>query len=75
MLYGTIQLELDGKPYTCKPGDIATVDPGVRHAFWSTTGAVIEEISSTHIVDDSFYTDPAISENSNRKTLLSYWME
>lgn len=75
VLYGTLQLELDGKPYTCQPGDVITVDPGVRHAFQSTNGAVIEEISSTHLIKDSFYSDPAINENQNRKTLLSYWMD
>ena len=75
LLYGDLKLELDGRPMTCSPGDVVTVNPGVRHAFRSEGGAVIEEISSTHYQDDSFYTDPAISANSNRKTLLSYWME
>lgn len=75
VLYGTVQLELNGKQQTSKPGDVITVDPGVRHAFWSTDGAVIEEISSTHILADSFYTDTSIDVNKNRKTLLSYWLE
>jgi sialic acid synthase SpsE/D-lyxose ketol-isomerase len=75
VLYGDIHLELDGKPRICKPGDVVTIDPGVRHFFCSTNGAVIEEISSTHFKDDSFYTDPAIGANRNRKTLLSYWMD
>lgn len=75
VLYGNIQLELDGKPLTCSPGDVVTVDPGVRHAFSSADGAVIEEISSTHITNDSYYTDPSIDTNRNRKTFLSYWME
>ena len=75
LLYGSLQLELDGKPFSCKPGDVVTVNPGVRHAFASAGGAVIEEISSTHLQNDSFYVDPAIAANKNRKTLLSYWME
>lgn len=75
VLYGTVQIQLDGKQQTCKPGDVVTVDPGVRHAFWSTDGAVIEEISSTHFLEDSFYIDPSIDVNKNRKTLLSYWLE
>jgi sialic acid synthase SpsE len=75
VLYGSIQLDLDGVPSTCSPGDVITVNPGVRHAFRSVDGAVIEEISSTHNTNDSYYTDPAIDTNSNRKTLLSYWME
>lgn len=37
-------------------------------------GAIIEELSSTHISNDSFYTDDAINTKPDRKTLLSYWM-
>jgi hypothetical protein len=51
-----------------------TIAPGTRHAFESATGAVFEEISSTHFVDDSFYTDPAIASTPNRKTFLRYWV-
>jgi sialic acid synthase SpsE/mannose-6-phosphate isomerase-like protein (cupin superfamily) len=75
VLYGEVILELDGKPMVCHPGDVVTVEPGVRHAFRSDVGVVIEEISSTHFKDDSFYTDPAIMENKQRKTLLTYWMD
>jgi D-lyxose ketol-isomerase len=45
----------------------------VRHEFWSEAGAVIEEVSSTHFRDDSYYTDPAITQNTNRKTQLTYF--
>jgi len=58
-----------------KPGDVVTIEPGVRHKFKTETGAVIEEISTTHNLNDSFYTDPAIMENKQRKTLLTYWMD
>ena len=75
VLYGSIQLKLNGAPQTCNPGDVITVEPGVRHAFSSKDGAVIEEISSTHFQKDSYYTDPAINDNRNRKTLISSWME
>lgn len=75
ILYGEIDLELDGQPRTCTTGDVITIGPGTRHAFSSKTGAVIEEISSTHFKDDSFYTDPSIMANKHRKTLLTYWME
>lgn len=75
ILYGEVTLELDGIPSLCKPGDVVTVQPGTRHAFSSTTGAVIEEISSTHFKDDSYYTDQTIMANKQRKTLLTYWME
>lgn len=75
ILYGSIDLELDGVRQICNPGDVVTVSPGTRHAFRTSDGAIIEEISSTHFVNDSFYTDPAITYNRNRKTLISSWME
>lgn len=75
ILYGEIDLTLDGETRICKRGDVVNVEPGVRHAFHTRTGAVIEEISSTHFIDDSFYTDPSIQANKNRKTLLTYWMD
>lgn len=74
VLHGSMTLQLDGHPQTVGPGDVVTVERGVRHAFHSATGVVFEEISSTHIPDDSFYTDPAINTNPQRKTLLTYWM-
>ncbi len=74
VLFGEVHLELDGKPLICRAGDVVTVLPNVRHAFRSETGAIIEEISSTHIKDDSYYTDPEIAKNPNRKTYLTYWM-
>jgi sialic acid synthase SpsE/quercetin dioxygenase-like cupin family protein len=70
---GTLVVELDDVTHTLKPGDILTVEVGVRHSFSSPDGAVFEEISSTHYVDDSFYTDESINANTERKTKLSVW--
>ncbi len=75
VLHGKVDLVLDGVPRTCEPGDVVTVERGVRHAFSSSTGAVMEEISSTHFVDDSHYTDPSIGQNEHRKTLVTYWID
>lgn len=75
VLYGEIVLTLDGQERTCRKGDVVVVEKGMRHAFTSRKGAVMEEISSTHYRDDSFYTDPAIARNANRKTLRTYWMD
>ena len=68
-------LSLNGVERTCHPGDVVTIAPGVRHAFYSAGGVIIEELSSTHLQDDSFYTDETINANRDRKTLLSYWMD
>lgn len=75
VIYGEIELCLDDEPRICRSGDVVTIMPGVRHKFQSKNGAVIEEISSTHHKNDSFYTDSAIMENQNRKTLLTHWMD
>ena len=72
--HGEFDVELDGEHKTYSRGDVITVKPGVRHAFSSKTGGIIEEISTTHFVDDSYYTDPTIAENKNRKTFLSHWI-
>jgi len=74
ILRGEVHLQLNGQTRICNPGDVITVEPGVRHAFVSPTGAIIEEISTTHNGADSFYTDEAINRNTSRKTLLTYWM-
>ena len=74
ILYGSIELELNGKVETCIPGDVVTIEPETRHSFVSKDGAVIEEISSSHYKDDSFYTDKKITASKQRKTLLTHWM-
>jgi len=75
VLEGELTLRLNGVERLCRPGDVVTIEPGVRHAFHSAGGAIIEELSSTHFQNDSFYTDEAINANRDRKTLLSYWMD
>lgn len=75
IIYGEVMLELNGVVRLYRPGDVVTIEPGVRHAFKAESGAVIEEISTTHDKNDSFYTDPAIMANKQRKTLLTYWMD
>ena len=75
VLYGAIELTLNGQSKKCTPGDVITIEPGVLHAFSSKTGAVIEEISTTHFKDDSYYSDESINNNQHRKTILTYWMD
>lgn len=74
VLHGDVQLTLDGVTKQRKSGDVATVTRGTKHIFASNNGAVIEEISSTHYKDDSYYTDKAILQNKDRKTFISYWL-
>jgi len=74
VLYGDLVLTLDGETHKYGPGDVVTVERTVRHAFTSQQGTILEEISSTHYKDDSFYTDPRIAENKDRKTFVTHWM-
>ena len=74
ILHGEVHIYLNGEKRVCFPGEVINVEPGVRHAFVSPTGSVIEEISSTHYKDDSYYTDESIMNNKMRKTQLTYWM-
>lgn len=73
VLHGGLSVSLDGAIQACRPGDILTVERGVRHAFWTEEGCIIEEISSTHFKDDSYYLDPAIAGNPDRKTYVTHF--
>jgi quercetin dioxygenase-like cupin family protein len=73
VLYGDVQLYLDDKHIALKVGDTITINPNVKHSFTTNSGCVLEEISSTHFVDDSYYTDPNILKNKNRKTFIKNW--
>jgi N-acetylneuraminate synthase len=72
VLQGDLNLSLNGITRKLLKGDIATVERGVLHSFYSDNGAVIEEISTTHFANDSFYTDPLITEQDpmQRKTYI-----
>lgn len=72
-VYGEMTVNLGGEIHRMKEGDILTVPTGVPHGFTSASGAVFEEISSTHQGSDSYYTDESINLNSCRKTELSVW--
>jgi sialic acid synthase SpsE/mannose-6-phosphate isomerase-like protein (cupin superfamily) len=74
ILYGDVTVDLDGKRSTHKANDVITISHGVRHSFWTAHGAIIEEVSSSYSMDDSFYTDERIKSNPNRKTFVTYWI-
>lgn len=74
VLHGDVTLYLDDEKHTLNRGDVITIEPEVRHRFETTNGCVIEEVSSTHYIDDSYYVDPAIVANQNRKTFISHWL-
>ena len=70
VLWGDLLLTVDGEIHELSAGDLVTINPNMIHAFKSNSGCVIEEISSNHQSSDSYYIDPAITENKNRKTFV-----
>lgn len=75
LLYGDLEVTIDNEKHILKPGDTRTVLRGSAHSFTSRTGAIFEEISTTHIRNDSFYSDPAIAKLDplERKSILRDW--
>ncbi len=75
VLWGVLEIDLEGRRMTLRAGDIAVVPRGVKHRFWSESGVIFEEVSSTHFNNDSFYEDPGINllPREARKTKLANW--
>ncbi len=75
LLYGDLTVTLDGETIKMKPGDIQTVLRGSDHAFTSEHGAIFEEISTTHVRNDSYYSDQKIAclDPLERKSILRDW--
>lgn len=75
VLSGELNVSVDGHIRTLVPGDIFLVLPGVWHSFWTDTGCVFEEVSTTHYNNDSVYKDAAINklQRHERKTVVDHW--
>lgn len=75
LLYGDLTVDIEGQKFFMKPGDIKTVLRGENHAFTSQGGAIFEEISTTHVRNDSYYDDLRISamDPLERKSILKNW--
>lgn len=77
LLDGDMEIVKDGYPTQLAQGDTFVVEPGAWHKFHTLDGAIVEEVSTTHYNDDSFYQDPAIAQLSRaqRKTKVDQWSE
>ncbi len=73
ILYGELELNLDGESLILKKGDETLVRSSVKHSFKAKTDCIIEELSTTSIPEDSFYEDSNISnlKREDRKTNLN----
>lgn len=75
VLYGDLAINIDGTEREYKPGEIVVIERGVKHSFRTKSGAVFEEVSTTHYADDSYYDDPAVTANKKRKTEMTFWSD
>ncbi|MBQ9990409.1 MAG: N-acetylneuraminate synthase family protein [Lachnospiraceae bacterium] len=75
LLYGELDIDIEGQSRKMLPGDTQTVLRGEMHKFSSSTGAVFEEISTTHVKGDSYYEDEFIAKQDlmDRKTVVESW--
>ncbi len=74
-LWGDALVELNGEEVKLEPGDSLLIQRGDVHGFSSVGGCIIQEVSTTHIVGDSYYDDPRVRELDpmQRKTILESW--
>ena len=75
LLYGDMEVELEGKRIKPQTGDTILVKPGEWHKFHTLGGAIFEEVSTTHFNNDSFYEDDRIARlpREARKTVIPNW--
>ena len=75
VLFGTLTLTLDGETREIPAGGVATVERNAHHSFTSVNGCIFEEVSTTHVKNDSFYSDESIANKDlmERKTILETW--
>ncbi len=75
VLYGDIELVLNGVAKTYHAGEMIIVERNSKHSFSSVNGAIFEEVSTTHYKNDSFYDDRKIMESTDRKTQMTFWTD
>ncbi len=75
ILHGDGWIKLNGETLNFTAGDLLTVERNVPHSFGTKTGAILEEVSTTHIKADSYYDDSSIDKTENRKTYMTFWID
>jgi len=75
LLWGDLEVNFDKNLIHMRPGDKLHIPQNAWHSFTSRKGAIFEEISTTHIKDDSYYEDKNINnlDPIERKTIIEKW--
>jgi N-acetylneuraminate synthase len=75
LLYGDLEVELEGKRTRLDVGDTSLIKPKQWHKFHTLDGAIFEEVSTTHYNEDSLYEDEKIARfpREKRKTKIDNW--
>jgi sialic acid synthase SpsE/mannose-6-phosphate isomerase-like protein (cupin superfamily) len=77
LLDGDMEIVKNGERIMLRPGDTFLVEPNAWHKFHTLDGAIVEEISTTHFNNDSFYEDEQITRKARheRKTQVDNWLD
>ena len=62
LLYGDCRLNMNGTDIQLQVGKPIIINRGTAHSFSTKGGCIVEEISTTHYLNDSRYQDPTISK-------------
>lgn len=73
ILWGEMELIIDGVKKICLAGDIITIERGQKHSFSTKKGVIFEEVSTKSYENDSYYLNAEINKNKLRKTKLEEW--
>jgi len=75
LLSGDLEIELEGRQKKLQLGETFLVKQEEWHKFHSLDGAIVEEVSTTHYNNDSFYEDERIASlpREKRKTQIPNW--
>lgn len=75
LIWGDVEVKVNGSVVKMHRGQKLLIERGTWHSFSSVNGAIFEEVSTTHVIGDSYYEDENISrlDPVQRKTVLTGW--
>ena len=75
LLWGDLEVDLEGDIHHLVPGDKLLVERDQMHAFRTRSGCIFAEISTRSIRSDSYYADETIArmDPMERKTIVDRW--